>query len=64
MQLNAKSLCVQIVTRDRICLSSLYSLYKLLCLCAKGFVTKEFLGLHRLNELENFATNIFLKLVC
>ena len=64
MQLNAKSLCVQIVTRDRICLSSLYSLYKLLCLCAKSFATKEFLGLHRLNELKNFATNIFLKLVC
>ena len=61
MQLNAKSLCVQIVTRDRICLSSLYSLYKLLCLCAKGFVTKEFLDLHHVDELKNFAANIFLK---
>ena len=30
----------------------------------QGFVTNEFLDLHRLDELKNFATNIFLKFVC
>ena len=33
-------------------------------LCTEGFVTKEFLDLHRLNELKDFVANIFLKLVC
>ena len=28
-----------------------------------GFVTKELCDLHRVDELKNFATNIFLKLV-
>ena len=46
------------------CPSSSYSLQKLLRLCAKGFVTNELLDLHRLDELMNFVTNIFLKLVC
>ena len=30
----------------------------------QGFLTKEFLDLHRVDELKNFATNILLKLVC
>ena len=33
-------------------------------LCAKGFATKELLDFHRLDEVKNFAANIFLKLVC
>ena len=60
MQLDAKSLCMQIVTGDN-CPSSSSSLQKLLHLCAKVFVTKESLDLHRLDELKNFAANIFLK---
>ena len=36
---------------------------KLLRLCAKSFVTKALLDLHHLDELKNFAANIFLKLV-
>ena len=47
MQLNANWLCMQIVTEDKICPSSSYSLQKLLRLCAKGFVTKELLDLYR-----------------
>ena len=46
------------------CPSSSHSLWKLLHLCTKGLVTNELLDLHRLDELKNFATNIFLKLVC
>ena len=42
----------------------IFFLKKLLRLYTKGFVTKEFLDLHRVDELNNFATNIFLKLVC
>ena len=35
------------------------------CVCTLlGFVTKELLHLHRLDELKNFAANILLKLVC
>ena len=30
----------------------------------RGFVTKELIDLHCQDELKNFATNIFLKLVC
>ena len=30
---------------------------------SRDFVTKEFLDLHRLDELKNFAANIFLKLM-
>ena len=37
---------MQIVTGDKICLNSSYSLQKLLHLCTKGFVTKELLDLH------------------
>ena len=37
---------MQIVTGDRICPSSSYSLQKLLHLCTKGFVTKELFDLH------------------
>ena len=34
------------------------------CVCTQqSFVTKEFCDLHRVNELKNFVTNIFLKLV-
>ena len=50
--------------RRQNCPSSSYSLQKLLHLYAKGFVTNELLDLHRLDELMNFVTNIFLKLVC
>ena len=64
MELDAKFLCMQIVTRDKICPSSSNSLQKLLRLCAKGFVTTELLDLQRLDELKNFAANFFLKLVC
>ena len=51
---------MQIVTGNRICPNS-SSLQKLSHLCAEGFVTKELLDLHRLDELKNFATKIFLK---
>ena len=47
MQVNANWLCMQIVTGDKICSSSSNSLQKLLCLCAKSFVTKELLDLYR-----------------
>ena len=57
MQLDAKSLCMHIVIGDN-CPNSSSSLQKLLCLYTKGFVTKEFLDLHRLDELKNFAANI------
>ena len=60
MQLDAKSLCMQIVTGDN-CPTLSSSLQKLLRLCAEGFVTKEVLDLHRLHELKNFVANIFLK---
>ena len=43
------------------CPSSSSSLQKLLRFCAEGFVTKELLDLHCLDELKNFAVNIFLK---
>ena len=46
IQLNANWLCMQIVTGDKICLISSYSLWKLLRFCAKGFVTKELLDFH------------------
>ena len=57
MELDAKSLCMHIVIGDN-CPNSSPSLQKLLCLCTKGFVTKEFLDLHCLDELKNFAANI------
>ena len=63
MQLDAKWLFSKIVTGDNLS-SFIFLLKKLLCLCAKGFVTKKFLDLHRLDKLKNFATNTFLKLVC
>ena len=50
--------------RRQNCPNSSYSLQKLLRLCTKGFVTKEFLDLHCLDKLKNFTANIFLKLVC
>ena len=50
MQLDAKWLFNQIMTRDN--------------LFTKGFVTKEFLDLHRVDELKNFTANIFSNLVC
>ena len=49
---------------ETICLNSSYSLLKLLRFCAEGFITKKLLNLHRLDELKNFVTNIFFKLVC
>ena len=55
---------MQIVTGERICPNSSYSLQKLLRLCAKGFVIKEFRNFHRFYELKNFIANIFLKLEC
>ena len=42
----------------------IFLLKKLLHLYAKGFVTKVLLNLHRVDEVKNFATNLFLKLVC
>ena len=50
---------MHIVTGDKIAL-----VHHILCRSAKSFVTKEFLDLHRLDELKNFTANIFLKLVC
>ena len=49
---------------ETICPSSIFLLKKLLHLYVKDFVTKELLDLHYVNELKNFVTNIFLKLVC
>ena len=40
MQLDAKSLCMQIVIGDKICPSSSYSLKKLLHLCAKDWMNR------------------------
>ena len=63
MKLDAKWLFTQIVTEDNLP-QFIFLLKKLLCLCAKGFVTKELFDLHRVDELKKFAANIFLKLVC
>ena len=63
MQLDAKWLFTQIVTGDNLPYF-IFLLKKLLRLCVKGFVTKELLDLHRVDELKNFAANILLKLVC
>ena len=63
MQLDAKWLFTQIVIEDSFP-SFIFLSKKLLHLCAKGFVTKELLDLHRMDELKNFTANIFLKLVC
>ena len=60
MQLDAKSLCMQIVIGGN-CPSLSFSLQKILRLCTEGFVTKELLDLYHLDELKNFAANIFLK---
>ena len=49
---------------DRRQFAFIFLLKKLLRLYAKGFVTKELLDLHRVDELKNFAANILLKLVC
>ena len=49
---------------ETICLSSSLSWRSYYFLYTKGFVTKEFLDLHRLDVLKNFVANIFLKLVC
>ena len=49
---------------ETICLSSSFS-WRSFCACTQyGFVTKEFLDLHHMDELKNFVTNILLKLVC
>ena len=45
MQLDAKSLCMQIVTGDIWPQFIIFSL-EAIVFCAKGFVTKEFLDLH------------------
>ena len=50
------------VTGDRNCSSSLFSLKKLLRFYAKGFVPMSFL-IFIVDELKNFAANIFFKLV-
>ena len=63
MQLDAKWLFTKIVTRDNLP-EFIFLLKKLLRLCTKGFITKEFLDLYRVDELKNFATNILLKLMC
>ena len=54
---------MHIVTRDNLPLF-IFFLEKLLRLYSVGFVTKEFLDLHRVDELRDFAVNILLKLVC
>ena len=54
---------MQIVTGDRICPNLSFS-WRSYCFCTpQGFVTKQLLDLHRVDELKNFAANIFLKLV-
>ena len=53
---------MQCVTRGRNCSSSSFSLKKLLHLYAKGFMTKEF-PIFIVDEVKNFAANIFFKLV-
>ena len=63
MQLDTKWLFTQIVIGDNLPVF-IFLLKKLLRLYAKGFVTKELLNLHCVDELKNFVTNIFLKLVC
>ena len=49
---------------ETICPNSSFSWRSYYVLYAKGFVTKEFLDLHCMDELKNFVANIFLKLVC
>ena len=49
---------------ETICPSSSFSWTSCYFLYAKSFVTKELLNFHRVDELKNFVTNIFLKLVC
>ena len=63
MQLDAKWLFTQTVIEDNLPYF-IFLLKKLLHLYTKGFVTKELLGLHHVDELKNFVANIFLKLVC
>ena len=63
VKLDAKVFCKHIVTRD-ICPSSSFSWRSCCVYTPKGFVTKEFRDLHHVNELKNFAANIFPKLVC
>ena len=41
-----------------------FSLKEATAFVRQGFVTKELLDLHRVDELKNFTANIFLKLVC
>ena len=62
MKLNAKVFHKHIVTRD-ICLSLAFSLKSCYVCTSEGFVTKELHDLHCVDELQNFATNILLKLV-
>ena len=58
-----QNLFKQIVTGDRICPSSSF-LCKSCCVCTpQGFITKNLLDLHRLDELKNFAPNNLLQLV-
>ena len=45
---------------ETICPSSYFFWRSCYVLYAKGFVTKEFLDLYHVDELKNFATNIFL----
>ena len=63
MLLDAKWSFTQIVTGENLPYF-IFLLKKLLRLCTEGFVTNELLDLHRVDELKNFAVNIFLKLVC
>ena len=67
MQLEAKAIAIVvalILWLETICPSSSFSWRSYYVCMLYGFVTKELLDLHRVDELKNFAANIFLKLVC
>ena len=63
MQFNANWLCMQIVTGDRICPNSSYSFVKSVASLRQGFYNQGTSWYSSLDELKNFAANIFLKLV-
>ena len=58
-----QSLFKQIVTKDRICLSSSFLCRSCYVCTLQGFVTKYLFDLHHLDELKNFAVNNLLQLV-
>ena len=58
-----QSLFKQIVTKDRICLSSSFLCRSCYVCTLQGFMTKYLFDFHRLDELKNFAANKLLQLV-